>query len=163
MKIHLERKALSAEGLRFALVVARWNRSITKKLEEGAMHALLSAGCEEHLIDSYYVPGAFELPLACKKLAKKRSHDAIIAIGCVIRGDTAHFDIVAGQSARGIMDAALETEVPIIFGVLTTDDLEQAEHRAGEPASPENKGNEAAFSAIEMAHTCREIRGSVEF
>lgn len=163
MKTHLERKALSAAGSRFALVVARWNRSITKKLEDGAMHALVSAGCDEEQIDRFYVPGAFELPLACKKLAKKQKYDAVIAIGCVIRGETPHFDMVAGQSARGIMDASLETEVPIIFGVLTTDDAEQAEERAGEPASPKNKGNEAAFSAIEMVHTCREIRGTVEF
>lgn len=163
MKTKLERKDLSAEGLRFAVIVARWNRHITSQLEQGAVHALTSAGCADGDVTLHFVPGAFELPLACKKAADTRKFDAVIALGCVIRGDTPHFDLVAGETARGLMKVSLETEVPVIFGVVTTENLEQAIARAGDPTDPDNKGNEAAVSAIEMAHACREIGGPIEF
>lgn len=162
MKTELERKNLSAEGLRFAVVVAGWNRRITTQLEAGAIHGLTSAGCSEEHISVFTVPGAFELPLACKKAADTRKFDAVIALGCVIRGDTPHFDFVAGEAARGLMDVSLETGVPVIFGVITTENLEQAIARAGGADEPENKGNEAAVTAIEMAHACREISGPIE-
>jgi 6,7-dimethyl-8-ribityllumazine synthase len=163
LKTELERTGLSAEGLRFAIVVARWNRNITSRLEEGALFALRSAGCREDDVSVFHIPGAFELPLACKKAASTYKYDAIIALGAVIRGDTPHFDFVAGEAARGLMDVSLDTGVPVIFGVITTDNLEQAEARAGDAADSDNKGNEAAVSAIEMAHACREIRGPIEF
>lgn len=163
LKTELERKKLSAAGLRFAVVVARWNRNITSQLEGGAIHGLRSAGCTEDAIDIYHVPGAFELPLACKLAAETRKFDAVIALGCVIRGDTPHFDFVAGEAARGLMDVSLKTGVPVIFGVITTENLEQAIARAGEAAHPDNKGNEAAVTAIETVHSCRNISGTFEF
>ncbi|QQS34482.1 MAG: 6,7-dimethyl-8-ribityllumazine synthase [Acidobacteriota bacterium] len=148
--------------MRFAVVVARWNRNITSQLEAGAIRGLTSAGCAEEHISIFAVPGAFELPLACKKAADTRKFDAVIALGCVIRGDTPHFDFVAGEAARGLMDVSLETGVPVIFGVITTEDLEQAIARAGDADDPHNKGNEAAVTAIEMAHICREISDPVQ-
>lgn len=137
-----------ARGLRFAIVVARFNRSITEKLLAGACEALRKAQAEPPEI--YYVPGAFELPLAALKLAEAEDdYDAIIALGAVIRGDTPHFDYVAGEAARGLMQVSLETGVPVVFGVLTTDNREQAEARAGGKLG--NKGFDSAMTAIEMA------------
>jgi len=138
---------LDARGLKFAIVVARFNSDITAKLLTGAIEALQKAQAAEHKV--FHVPGAFELPLAAKKLARRGGFDAIIALGAVIRGDTPHFDYVAGEAARGLQDAALDTGVPIAFGVLTTDNLEQAEARAGGALG--NKGFDAAMTAIEMA------------
>jgi 6,7-dimethyl-8-ribityllumazine synthase len=134
-----------ARGLRIAVVVARFNDAITGKLLEGAQKALEGAS---H-IEICYVPGAFELPFAARVLALKGTYDAIVALGCVIRGGTPHFEYVAGESARGLQQVALETGVPVAFGVLTTDDLDQAQARAGGPAG--NKGYDAAMTAIEMA------------
>jgi 6,7-dimethyl-8-ribityllumazine synthase len=134
-----------ARGLRFAIVVARFNGKITEKLLEGAQKALHDASAA--VVDVYYVPGAFELPLAAKHLAE--SYDALVALGAVIRGGTPHFDYVAGEAARGLQQAALETGVPVAFGVLTTDTVEQAEERAG--GAHGNKGHDAAMTAIEMA------------
>jgi len=134
-----------ARGLRFAIVVARFNSNITGKLLEGAQRALREAAAT--LVDVFYVPGAFELPLAAKHLAE--SYDAIVALGAVIRGATPHFDYVAGEAARGLQQAALDMGVPVAFGVLTTDTVEQAEERAG--GSHGNKGHDAAMTAIEMA------------
>ena len=134
-----------ARGLKVAVVVARFNEAITNKLLEGAQKAL--EGAEK--VDVAYVPGAFELPFAALILARKRSHDAIVALGAVIRGDTPHFAYVAGEAARGLQQVALETGIPVAFGVLTTDTLEQAEARAGGSAG--NKGYDAAMTAIEMA------------
>ncbi len=131
---------LDATGLRFAIVVARFNSMITEKLLAGARKALLKAE-----VDVYYVPGAFELPIASKMLAETHRFHGIIALGAVIRGDTPHFDYVAGEAARGLQDVALQTGIPVSFGVLTTDTLAQAEARA-------NKGFDAAMTAIEMAH-----------
>jgi 6,7-dimethyl-8-ribityllumazine synthase len=136
---------LDARGLRFAIVVARFNSGITEKLLAGAQEALRTAQAESG--DVFHVPGAFELPLAAKRLA--RSYDGIIALGAVIRGDTPHFDYVAGEAARGLQQVALETGKPVAFGVLTTDTLEQAEARAG--GAHGNKGFDAAMTAIEMA------------
>jgi 6,7-dimethyl-8-ribityllumazine synthase len=134
-----------ARGLKFAVVVARFNAAITGKLLEGARQALTEAGAAA--VEVFYVPGAFELPLAAKRLVK--TYDAVIALGAVIRGETPHFDYVAGEAARGLQQVALEHNVPVAFGVLTTDTHEQAEARAG--GSHGNKGYDAAMTAIEMA------------
>ncbi len=136
-----------ASGLRFAVVVARFNSAITEKLLEGAEEALTKAGAAHR--DVFRVPGAFELPLAAKMLANTHRYHGVIALGAVIRGGTPHFDYVAGEAARGLQDAALGTGVPVAFGVLTTDTVEQAESRAG--GADGNKGFDAAMTAIEMA------------
>jgi 6,7-dimethyl-8-ribityllumazine synthase len=138
---------LDANGLNFAILVARFNGAITEKLLAGAREALTKAGAKSQQV--FYVPGAFELPFAAKKLAERGGFDAIVALGAVIRGGTPHFDYVAGEAARGLQQAALDTGVPVIFGVLTTDNWEQAEARAGGAAG--NKGFDAAMTAIEMA------------
>jgi 6,7-dimethyl-8-ribityllumazine synthase len=128
-----------ATGLRFAIVVARFNSMITEKLLAGAREALAKAQ-----VDVFHVPGAFELPLAAKMLAQTHRYHGIIALGAVIRGDTPHFDYVASEAARGLQNVALETGIPVSFGVLTTDTLAQAEARSG-------KGRDAALTALEMA------------
>jgi 6,7-dimethyl-8-ribityllumazine synthase len=147
---------LDAHDLHFAIVVARFNQAITDRLLAGARAALAQAGAQT--VQVYSVPGAFELPFAAKKLAARGGEHgafhAIIALGAVIRGGTPHFDFVAGEAARGLQQAGLETGVPVIFGVLTTDTWEQAEARAGGPsgsATENNKGFDAAMTAIEMA------------
>jgi 6,7-dimethyl-8-ribityllumazine synthase len=143
---------LDAHDLDFAIVVARFNSAITEKLLAGAREALAKAGAKSQQV--FYVPGAFELPFAAKKLASRGGFSAIIALGAVIRGDTPHFDYVAGGAAHGLQQVGLETGVPVVFGVLTTDTWEQAEARAGGPAgslSENNKGFDAAMTAIEMA------------
>jgi len=138
---------INARGLTFAIVVARFNSTITMKLLEGAREALQKAGAAGHEV--FHVPGAFELPLAAMKLARRGGFSGIIALGAVVRGDTPHFDYVAGEAARGLMRVALDTGIPVAFGVLTTDTMEQAEARAGGSAG--NKGFDAAMTAIEMA------------
>jgi 6,7-dimethyl-8-ribityllumazine synthase len=138
---------LDAKGLNFAILVARFNGAITEKLLAGAREAFTKSGAKSQQV--FYVPGAFELPFAAKKLASRGGFDAIVALGAVIRGDTPHFDYVAGGAARGLQQVGLETGVPVIFGVLTTDNWEQAEARAGGAAG--NKGFDAAMTAIEMA------------
>jgi 6,7-dimethyl-8-ribityllumazine synthase len=143
----LKWQQLNANGLNFAILVARFNSAITEKLLAGAREALTKAGAKSQEV--FYVPGAFELPFAAKKLAERGDFDAIVALGAVIRGDTPHFDYVAAEAARGLQQAALETGVPIAFGVLTTDNREQAEARAGGAAG--NKGFDAAMTAVEMA------------
>ena len=137
-----------ARGLKFAIVVARFNASITEKLLEGAKQALQRAGADG--FEVFHVPGAFELPLAAKLLAHTHAFHAVIALGAVIRGDTPHFDYVAGEAARGLQQVALETGLPVAFGVLTTNTLEQAEARS-------SKGFDAAMTAIEMARVARVI------
>jgi 6,7-dimethyl-8-ribityllumazine synthase len=136
---------LSAKGLNVAIVVARYNEAITRKLLQGALQALEQAAAES--VDVFNVPGAYELPFAAKQLVP-RFH-AIVALGAVIRGDTPHFDYVAGECARGLQQVMLESGVPVAFGVLTTDNLEQAEARAGGALG--NKGFDAAMTAVEMA------------
>jgi 6,7-dimethyl-8-ribityllumazine synthase len=131
-----------ASGLRFAVVVSRFNSVITERLVVTACEALDRAGAEH--VRVFYVPGAFELPLAAKLLAHTHAYHAIVALGAVIRGDTPHFDFVATEAARGLQQVMLETGLPVAFGVLTTDNMEQAEARA-------NKGADAAMTAIEMA------------
>ncbi|SNR68632.1 6,7-dimethyl-8-ribityllumazine synthase [Desulfurobacterium atlanticum] len=140
---------LKADGLKFAIVVSRFNSFITDRLVEGAVDCIVRHGGDESLIDIYKVPGSFELPLAVKRVAKK-DYDAVIALGAVIRGETPHFDYVAAEVSKGIAKVMLDIEKPIAFGVLTTDTVEQAIDRAGTKAG--NKGWEAALSAIEMVN-----------
>lgn len=141
---------LQADGLKFAIVVSRFNDFITRRLMEGAHDAIARHGGSLDNVDNYWVPGAFELPLVAKKLAESGKFDAVICLGAVIRGGTAHFDFVAGEAAKGIGQVALQTGVPVIFGVITTDTIEQAIERAGVKLS--NRGAEAALSAMEMAN-----------
>jgi len=136
-------------GRRVAVVAARFNEAITVKLVEGAVAGLAKHGVPQDRVDVTWVPGAFEIPLVAKRLAGTGSYDAVICLGAVIRGDTAHFDLVANEAARGIAQVSLETGVPLIFEVLATDTLAQAEARAG--GAHGNKGWEAAESALEMA------------
>ena len=145
-----------ARGFRFALVVSRFNEFITKRLLEGALDCLLRHGAEEGDLHLVRVPGAFELPYAAKRLAASNSYDAIIALGAVILGATPHFEYVAGEAARGIASASLETGVPIIFGVITANSIDEAIERAGTKGG--NKGFEAALSAIEMASLFAQLK-----
>ena len=145
---------LSGSDLAIAIVVARYNEDVTRRLLRGALNALTEVGVEEP--DVFWVPGALELPVAALALAEKGGYDAIVCLGCVIRGDTYHFEIVANQSAAGLMQVQLDTGVPITNGVLTTEDREQAQARSG---PKNNKGAEAAAAAIEMANLLRSIQG----
>src|SRR4051794_3242658 len=147
---------LSAAGLRFAVIVSRFNSFITDRLHQGAMDALTRAGANPDLIDVIKVPGSWEVPLAAAEVARQHRYDAVICLSCVIRGETPHFDYVAGEAAKGIAHASLETGVPLAFGVLTTNTLEQAIDRAG--AKGGNKGFDAAMTAIEMANLLRNPR-----
>jgi len=149
---------LSAAGLRFGIVVSRFNSFITERLLAAALDALQRAGAGEKGIDVVRVPGSFELPLTAKMLAATGKYDALIAAGCVIRGETSHYDFVCSETARGLQLAQMDTGVPVIFCVLTCDTLEQAIDRAGLKSG--NKGFEAGLSAIEMAQLSRKIRGA---
>lgn len=146
---------LSAAGLRFALVATRFNDFIVDRLVGGAQDAIRRHGGNEELVTLVRVPGAFELPLVVRKLIKTGSYDAVVALGAVIRGSTPHFDYVAGEAAKGLAAAANESGVPVAFGVLTTDTIEQAIERAGTKAG--NKGYDAAMTAIEMINLLRNI------
>jgi len=146
---------LTAKGLRFGIVVSRFNDFICNHLLSGALDVLLRNGAEEGDIEVFKVPGAFEIPQAAKKVALSKRFDAVICLGAVIRGATAHFDYVAGNAASGIASVALSTGIPCIFGVLTTDTVEQAIERAGTKAG--NKGYDAAVTAIEMANLMRKL------
>ena len=139
---------LSAAGLRFALIVSRFNDFVVGRLQDGAIDAIVRHGGDEKNIEIIKVPGAFEIPLIAKKAAKSGKYDAVICLGAVIRGATPHFDYVAAEVSKGIATVGLETEIPITFGVLTTDNIEQAIERAGSKSG--NKGWDAAASAIEM-------------
>jgi 6,7-dimethyl-8-ribityllumazine synthase len=152
-KIH--RGKVNAEGFRFAIVASRWNDFLTSKLIDGAVDALESAGAAEGDVEIFMVPGAFELPLAALKAAQSGRFDAVVAIGVVVRGETPHFDYVAGEAAKGVSHASLETGVPVMFGVVTTDTVEQAINRSGLKAG--NKGFEAAMAAVEVANLYRDI------
>ena len=140
---------------RFALVAARFNHSVVERLIAGAVDGLRRHGVVDDAIDLIWVPGSFEVPLVAKRLAESGKHAALICLGAVIRGDTDHYDYVAGQAASGIAQVALSTGVPVIFGILTCDTLEQAFNRAG--AKSGNKGFEAATAAIEMVNLLRKI------
>lgn len=153
LKIDLSKSEIVAKGFRFAIVVSRWNDVYTSRLAAGAEDALRRAGADAGAIEIFEVPGAFELPLACLKAAESGDFDAVIALGVVIRGDTPHFDHVAGQAAAGIMGASMQSGVPVMFGVITADTDEQVEARSGD--GEDNKGFEAAVSAIEMVHLMR--------
>ena len=141
---------LIAEGQKIAIVAGRFNEIITNKLLGGAIDAFKRHGGDENNIDVAWVPGSFEIPLVAKKMAETKKYDAVICLGAVIRGATAHFEMVANETTKGIAAAGLQTGVPIIFGVLTTDNIEQAVERAGSKAG--NKGFEAATTAIEMVN-----------
>ena len=149
-------EGLDASGLKFAIVCARFNHVITDKLLAGAREALKRSGVDEKDIQMVKVPGAWELPLTAKSIAENRKPDAIVALGAVIRGDTPHFEYVAGQAASGLMAVQLDTGIPVVFGVLTTNTMEQALDRAG--GKDGNKGYDAALTAIEMAGLIRGLR-----
>jgi 6,7-dimethyl-8-ribityllumazine synthase len=150
------RAAVNAAGFRFALVVSRFNSFITDRLLAGALDALEAAGAGADDIMVVHVPGSFEIPLTAKKLAAGGRVDAVVAIGCVLRGETAHFDYVASEVARGVLLAQLDTGIPVIFCVLTCDTLEQAIERAGLKSG--NKGYDAGLAAIEMANLSQQLR-----
>ncbi|HUB78347.1 MAG TPA: 6,7-dimethyl-8-ribityllumazine synthase [Bryobacteraceae bacterium] len=147
---------LTATGLRFAIVVSRFNSFITERLLAGAMDALHRSGAADDMIDVAKVPGSWEVPLAAGELARQHRYDAVICLSCVIRGETPHFDYIAAEAAKGVAHAAAETGVPVAFGVLTTNTLEQAIDRAGTKGG--NKGFDAAMTAIEMANLMRTLR-----
>jgi len=147
-------------GRRVAVVVARFNELITERLRDGAVETAREAGVLEDRIDVVWVPGAFELPMVAKHLASSGDYDAIVCVGAVIRGETPHFDFVAGEAARGILDAALATGVPVTFGVITSDNVEQARERAG--GSVGNKGREAMLAALEVADLFARLPAGVE-
>ena len=147
----------SAKGLRIAIVAARFNHFVVDKLVAGAVEALTQAGISAQDLDIVRVPGAFELPLAARVLAESHNYDAVITLGAVIRGGTPHFDYVAGECARGVSEAARDSGVPVIFGVLTCDDMEQATERSG--GKHGNKGADAALAAMEMADLLRKLEG----
>lgn len=146
---------LQAEGLKVAIVVARFNEFITSKLLGGATDMLVRHGAEEENITIAWVPGAFEIPLVAQKLAASKKYDAVICLGAVIRGATSHYDYVCSEVSKGIAHVSLQTGVPVAFGVLTTENIEQAVERAGTKAG--NKGADAAVSAIEMVNLLKSI------
>lgn len=146
---------LMGQGLKFGIVTGRFNEFIGSKLVSGAIDALIRHGVEEENIEITWVPGAFEIPLAAKKLAKSKRYDAVICLGAVIKGSTPHFDYVSSEVSKGVAHVGLETEMPVIFGVLTTDTIEQAIERAGTKAG--NKGYDAAVTAIEMANLLKQL------
>ena len=146
---------LQAKGLRFVIIVSRFNDFITGKLLDGAVDALLRHGAKEEDIAVVKVPGAFEIPLTAKRVVAKGTYDAVICLGTVIRGATPHFDYVAAEVSKGVASASMETGVPMAFGVLTTDTIEQAVERAGTKSG--NKGFDAAMTAIEMAQVFKKL------
>ncbi|SNZ07126.1 6,7-dimethyl-8-ribityllumazine synthase [Persephonella hydrogeniphila] len=146
---------LTAEGLKFAIVLGRFNNLITEKLLEGAIDCIIRHGGSEENITVIRVPGSFEIPLTAKKAAKSGEYDAVICLGAVIRGATPHFEYVAAEVTKGIALVSLETEVPVAYGILTTDTIEQAVERAGTKMG--NKGFDAALTAIEMVNVLKEM------
>lgn len=149
---------LDAGGLQFAIVVSRFNSMITDRLLDGALDALLRSGSKEESIDVVKVPGSWELPMAAAEIARQKKHDAVICLGCLIRGETPHFDYIASGATKGLAQIGVETGVPIAFGVLTANNVEQAVNRAG--IKNGNKGFDAAMTAIEMANLLRRLRGN---
>ncbi len=152
----IETGDLDGGNANIAIVAARFNGEIVNRLLQGAIKTLQQHGVSEQAIDTVYVPGAFELPIASMHLAETKKYTAVIALGCVIRGDTPHFDFVAGECASGIMDVGLSTGVPVIFGVLTTDTPEQAQLRS--QINGDNKGVDCALCALEMSNTIKSIQ-----
>ncbi len=149
---------LSSAGLKFAILVSRFNSIITERLLAGALDALGRTGADMDLVDVVRVPGSWELPVAAAEVARQKRHDAIICLSAVIKGDTPHFDYIANEAAKGLAQVAMENGVPVAFGVLTTTTLDQAIDRAG--AKSGNKGFDAAMTAIEMADLMRKLRAS---
>jgi 6,7-dimethyl-8-ribityllumazine synthase len=147
---------LSGAGLRFAIVVSRFNSFVTSQLLEGALGALARSGCDMDQVEIVKVPGSWEIPLVAAELARQNRHEAIVCLSAVVRGDTPHFDYVAGQAAAGVAKVAADSGTPVIFGVLTTNTFEQAIDRAGGKSG--NKGADAAITAIEMANLMRTLR-----
>ncbi len=148
---------LKAEGFRFAIIASRWNDFLTSKLTEGALDTLERLGANEDDVEVFKVPGSYELPLTAQKVAASGNFDAVICIGVVIRGETPHFDFVAGEAAKGIAQAAMNTGVPVLFGIITADTVEQAVNRSGVKSG--NKGVEAAMSAVEIVNLYKELGG----
>lgn len=146
---------LIAEGLKIGIVASRFNEFITSKLIGGCMDGLVRHGMEEEEVTLVWVPGAFEIPMVAKKMAASGKYDAVICLGAVIRGSTSHYDYVCAEASKGIAMASMETGIPVIFGVLTTDTIEQAIERAGTKAG--NKGYDCALSAIEMANLLKQL------
>jgi len=146
---------LNGQGLKFGLVVARFNELISSRLYEGALDCLRRHDVADGDVDAAWVPGAFEMPLVAKRMAESGKYDAVVCLGAVIRGGTPHFDYVAGEAAKGIAKVSLDTGVPVIFGVLTTDTIEQAIERSGTKAG--NKGADAALCALELANLLRRL------
>ena len=139
---------MNAAGKKFGIVVARFNEFITGKLIDGALDTLVRHGAKEEHIEVVWVPGSFEIPAVARKIARKKKYDAVICLGCVIRGDTPHFDYIASEVSKGVALAGFESDIPVVFGVLTTDTIEQAIERAGAKAG--NKGADSALAAIEL-------------
>ncbi len=150
MQTKVHQGLLKADGFRFAIIASRWNSFLTGKLVEGAVDGLERLGADEKSVEIFYVPGSFEIPLTAQKVASSGNFDAVICIGVVIRGETPHFDYVAGEAAKGVTNASMKTGVPVLFGVVTTDTVEQALNRSGIKAG--NKGFEAAMSAVEIVN-----------
>ena len=146
---------LSAEGKKFGIVLSRFNSFISERLLEGALDTLHRTGADEDAIEVARVPGAYEIPLVAQKMAKSGRYDAVVCLGVIIRGATPHFDLVANEAAKGIAQVGMDTEVPILFGVLTTDTIEQAIERAGSKAG--NKGSDVAAAAVEMVNLLSKI------
>jgi 6,7-dimethyl-8-ribityllumazine synthase len=149
---------LNGAGLNIGIVVSRFNEIITKSLLDGALDTLKRHSVEAHDISIAWVPGAYEIPLAAQVMARSQKHHAIICLGAVIRGATSHFDYVAGQSASGVLTASLQTEIPILYGILTTDTIEQAIERSGTKCG--NKGRDVAVAAIEMVNLLSSLKAS---
>ena len=151
----LEGKVVAPEGMKVAIVAARFNEIIVNKLVGGAVDGLVRHGVQEENIDAAWVPGAFEIPIIAQKLAQSNKYDAVICVGAVIRGDTTHYDYVCNEVSKGIAQVGLNTGVPTLFGVVTTENVEQAILRAGSKAG--NKGYDCALSAIEMVNLMKQI------
>jgi 6,7-dimethyl-8-ribityllumazine synthase len=157
MSKHVIEGHLNATGLKFAIVVSRFNSIISDRLLAGALDALTRTGADPEQLEVVKVPGSWELPIVARELARQKRHDAIICVSAVVRGDTPHHEYIAGEAAKGLAQTALESGVPIAFGVLTCDTLEQAVERAG--AKGGNKGFDAAMTAVEMGNLMRRLRG----
>ena len=151
----VEGKVIAPEGMRVGIVAARFNEIIVNKLSGGAIDGLVRHGVEEDNITVVWVPGAFEIPLTAQKMAKSGNYDAVICVGAVIRGDTSHYDLVCNESAKGIAQFELATVIPVLFGIITTENIEQAIARAGSKAG--NKGYDCALSAIEMVNLLKQL------
>ena len=147
--------SMIATGKKFAIIASRFNEFITNKLIDGAIDTLVRHGAQDAAIEVVWVPGAFEIPAVAKKIAAKKKHDAVICLGCVIRGATPHFDYIAAEASKGIASVGMQSELPVVFGVLTTDNIEQAIERAGTKVG--NKGADAAMAAVELVNLYEQI------